>query len=655
MGKNYNSGYNKKKNQGKRNNNYNKNNRTAYVGAPYNFVPFSREVYHYPEDKLTKHSDMAEELMSGEITYTIKAETPVFVGDGRKDSQGTELFHQNERGNYAIQGSTIRGLIRNNVQILGLAEIGDDVDDYALMYRAVAGGMEKKRYEEVLGAKQINVGKNKQIMLSVLGNVKAGYIEQVGGKFSICSACHHSIGDGSHSMNYYVLSERVVLENQDDYPFFTAKPEERMMYQLNCRSKEQTNKGEYELVKNDRYKPYYKKASYEVSGNRIIKVGEEGQFSKSGYVVSSGFIMKKKAVYIIPEEETNEEKRENIEVPDEDVRAFRIDLAKRENTLTEKRFGGKKFFDLPSPKERKPVFYIYLNGRLYFGFTPRLRLFYDHTIKEGMDKKHKEGRIDYAKALFGYAKKDKAYKSKISFSDAVVQGAGQGLEDKRRELVLLEPKPTSYMDYVTPNFKNKPVTYNAPDFELRGVKQYWLKKETPPAKPADPKLKKVVTKFYPVSQGTEFTGKVRFQNLIKDELGLLLWSIQLNKDSQMNIGKGKPYGFGRISVRLNEVKILDLQRAYHVTDGLDLDPFRYWGSDEINDCIQYYKDTVSQCLPKGTIDDLPHIQEFFMIKDGTNIPDDEKTRYMSLEKREYQDRVCNKQSLSTISQIVKKK
>lgn len=675
-GRQGNSGRNNRQGNGGRNNgrqNTGSWNRTpSYVGAPYNFVPFSKDVYHYPDGKQTKHNDMSEKLFSGEISYGMTAETPVFVGDGRKDGKGTELFHKNERGSYAIPGSTVRGLIRNNVQILGLSEIGDDVDDYALMYRAVAAGMEKKRYGEILGTDQINVGVDKTVMLNVLQNVKAGYISEKAGKYYIREAEEHAVGNGEYSMNYYVLSEKQVLEKRKNYPFFTNNPKKRMMYNLNCEFGKEVRSGRngMEQVKyiptnkntmvNYGYKPYYEEVSYELSGDRVTKVGEKGQFSEKGYVLSSGFMNEKKAVYIIPEMKRD---AVSIAVQEEDARAFRIDLSKRENTL--KRFGGKTFFDLPARNECKPVFFISLENEqkkqkhFYFGFTPRLRLFYDHTIKEGLDRKHKEGSVDYAKAIFGYVKGEESYRSKVSFTDAVIKGMDNSgsLLCGEKQAILLEPKPTSYMDYVKPDEKGNPVTYNKAGFSLRGVKQYWLKNKVVDMSHIDPKLSNVTTKFQPLDAGVEFAGKVRFQNLTQDELGLLLWSIRLNKSSEMNVGKGKPYGYGRIKTELKEVKIVEMRRAYGMTGGLELDPFRTLEQSEVEEYIEKYKDTINSVLPEGTIDMLPHIQEFFMIKDAGNIPDNEKTRYMSLEGKpgEYQERIRNKQPLDTVREVVRKK
>ena len=186
--KSYSSERQQRNNNMPRETNKNINNKAAnnfYVGAPYNFVEFTEKQYEYPEDLLPTHDCMKNELTSGEIEYEITAETPIFVDDGTVDHH----FRKNENGKYCIPGSSVRGLIRNNVQILGFSSFEDDIDDYALMYRNVANGAEKDRYKNVLGSDQISIGINpktkKNMEVSILKNVKAGYIRQEAGKYYI--------------------------------------------------------------------------------------------------------------------------------------------------------------------------------------------------------------------------------------------------------------------------------------------------------------------------------------------------------------------------------------------------------------------------------------------------------------------------------------
>lgn len=531
----------------------------------------------------------------------------------------------------------MRGLIRNNVQILGLSGFEDDIDDYALMYRNVAYGAEKKRYNDVLGAKQLPINDgDKSYGIGVLLNVHAGYVSNENGKYVIYQTCVDSIKKEFEGMNYYALSERKIigdyLKNPSKFSYKAFRPHNKSILQhefKEFRRVERKGRVQYIGIENREYKPYCIKVSYKVAHEKdIVAVGNPGEYDKEGYAVSTGKMNQKKVIYIIPQIDKS---KPAIEIPEQDVKAFRIDMNKKENML--KRFGGRRFFDLPEEGEMKPIFYIRLDGRLYFGFTPRLRLFYDHTIKEGLRQKTKNGRVDYSKAMFGYTDMDGGYKSKLSFSNAVVQEESKEMDS--RPLILAEPKPSSYLDYLKPD-RGQGVTYNKDGFELRGVKQYWLHSEVVPTDTAGMKNKeKVASVIRPLDQGTRFAGKIRFRNLTQDELGLLLWAVRLNPDSWMNVGKAKAFGYGNISLKITDAKKLDLAKAYSIEGILELEPFC---PIDVDEAIKGYKEEINHFLGGRPIDELPHIKEFFMMKDSKSIPDNKNIEYMSIEKKEYQSR-----------------
>ncbi len=607
-----------------------------YVGAPYNFVPFYDRVYEYPKEKLTAHNEMEDGLITGELSYEISAKTPIMVDDG----QGN--FCRDAQGRYAIPGSTMRGLIRSHVQILGLCGYGDDIGDDRLMYRNVAAGAEKKRYNEILGVS--NDGRRGRSG-STLSHVRAGYVANEGGAYRIYKTAADSGKNNSQGMNYYALSEKKIIEDylkygdKFSYGFFRQCGRNILQHEFReFRCEVKRGRKSDTGVENKSYAPYYKPVSYEVAhGKDVTGVGMPGVYENEGYAVSSGRMKGKKAVYIIPE---IDRAGACITIPEEDVRAFRNDLNKRENTL--KSFGGRACFDLPEEGGMRPVFYIQSGGRLYFGFTPRLRLLYDHTIREGLSPRVRDGGIDYARALFGYADEAGSYRSKLSFSDAVALGDAEPGEEQR--LILAEPKPSSYLDYLRQD-PGGVVTYNSDSFFLRGAKQYWLHESPAPAKTGA--NGKIVSSMRPLKAGVKFAGKIRFQNLRKDELGLLLWAVRLNDGSQMNVGRAKAYGYGRISVSIREAKRVDLRRAYDTEQGLALNPFREL---DIDDAIRCYKDGMKKYLGKP-IDALPHIREFFMMKDSDNMPDQRKTAYMEL--GDYRSRVRDHVPLPTVSEIMK--
>lgn len=612
-----------------------------YVGAPYNFVSFSNKVYSY-EEKLPTHNAVEENLHSGELSYEITAKTDILVDDGKHQ------FYKNAEGMYAIPGSSIRGMIRNNVQILGFSSFYDDIDDYALMYRNVASGREQDRYKKILGSKLLPLPNGKG-SINVLQHVRAGYICKENGAYVIYGTCVKSIKKELGDMNYYVLNERCIVDNYLEargdakkfaYPAFLEHGKSVMQHEFKeFRKDVKGGQVSYIGTENGEYKPFSKKVSYEIANlKNVTAVGEPGQFSKDGYMVLTGRMKQKKAVYIIPDIDRSKK----IIISDEDIRAFKADFKKKENTL--KNFGGKEWFDLPEEGKEKPVFYIELDGRLYFGFTPRLRLFFDHTIKYGLKKSHEEGLIDYSKAIFGYAGKEMSYKSRVSFSDAVI--VSQPKFGKEEKVVLAEPKPSSYMDYLKGKKPDDIVTYNQDEFELRGVKQYWLHSKENPKNTGNGN-ENIGSMLRPLSKGAVFAGKIRFHDLTDDELGLLIWSIQLDKKSWMNIGKAKPYGYGNIKLDVTEIKEVNMKKAYDLNQ-LTLDPFEPVDGDAL---IAIYKNKMKKFLGGKKVEEQNCIKEFFAIKDPERMPDESQIRYMEIGKKEYQSRTAN---LDRILRVTKK-
>ena len=100
------------------------------------FVPFCDTVIHRYANRwqLPSHGVMDKRLLHGQITVTITARTPIMVSDGSRVKEGpilAALFSRDAQGRYRIPGSTLRGLIRQNMQILGLGALtidrGEDI------------------------------------------------------------------------------------------------------------------------------------------------------------------------------------------------------------------------------------------------------------------------------------------------------------------------------------------------------------------------------------------------------------------------------------------------------------------------------------------------------------------------------------------------
>lgn len=632
--------FNNNKNGKRQNYNGKRNNfdNHKYVGAPYNFVPIPSKVVSVEESSVAVHDQMRKNLISGEISYLIKAETPVFTDDGKAQTP-SEIHHfmKDEYGRYIIPGSSVRGLIRSNAQILSLSSFEEDIDDYQLMFRTVAGGLGSlgNYYnKDILGSTVVPMDSGK---IGVLKNVKAGYLKNEKGEYKIYPSEVAMISKRLGQMNYYVLSERDAARNPRNYPYFMNHPE-RAQHVLENGFEKRKIKGRDHFIGTDNksYHPGWYAVSYENSGHRVIALGEPGEYSRNGALISTGKMGEKKAHYVVPEINMN---AEAITIPPKSVKAFQVDFEKKKNTLGD----NKEFFNLPQQGEVKPVFYIGDDKRnLYFGFTPRLRLFYDYSVADGVKQERKD--FDYTKAIFG---KKGSLRSKVSFSDAKL--ISDPKFDEPISVILSEPKPTSYLDYVdqkTPKHDdNDANTYNTENFRIRGVKQYWLREKLADNVGKGSDKDKVSTKLKALSKGAEFEGKVRFQNLTEAELGLLLWSITLDQGCKMNIGKGKPFGLGVICFSGIKVKSFDLGKAYN-TEFL-FSPFAE-GEINVRQTIAVFQREISQKIGRD-IQQMDHILQFMLMK--KEIPAPEKIRYMKIDKpySEYQSR---KKSLPSIENVL---
>ena len=695
-------------------------NEEAVVFAPYNFIPFPKSpVYIKNENDIVGHDVMSEktdgdELYSGEICYTLEAMTPVFIDDGTKQHR----FCRNAEGNYIIPGSTMRGLVRSHAMILGLGNVRDEIDDYSLMYRNVANGINRKRYGDILGATvaRMKDENGREYSLSVLKNVRAGYIEKrENGSYVIYKTALDpgdentpAIDTNLGKMNYYTLSERTVIEqylkkeseyrsNPDSFAFSFLIPgmQDRMMNMTQHFRKEYDRRGNasYRGKNNFSYQPYHKEVLYKVEGKRHImslkpvsgNIADDNAVSKGfehGVLVSTGYMQKKKVIYIIPEIDSpddNETRRVAVELSERDVRDFKIDYNRRKNSITlEKKNPNSKlgyksdeykaFFNFPEKvgeKGRKPVFYIQYGGRCYFGFTPRLRLFYDYSVADGIGTRHISGKIDYVKAIFGYARgrgkntstteNNIARKTRVSFADAVQVGKAKAIP--ARYLTLSEPRPTDIFNYLDQT--NGLSSYNSRQFQLRGAKQYWLHhpEGVNPGKKEGEQNAKLDSVLHPLDEGCIFQGKIRFRNLKGYELGLLLWSIRLEKDSWMNLGKGKAYGYGAMALKNLSAINIDYRQAYSIpilNDDSTADSFfkrNLYKEIIVDELIEEYKNHIKKYNNNRNVSDLPLVREFFIMKDSKEIPAIEKTKYMSLP--EFQEQTRTKTFLPSINDVVK--
>lgn len=559
--------------------------------APYNFVPFSDKLLIRYEslEELPRHDRIDPALKSGEIQVELKAETPVFVSDGQQDPH----FFRGPDGTYQIPGSTVRGLVRENMQILGfgLVRPGEDLDDVQIYFREMAaargstGGPLKEYYQGALDV--VNRRSPSGKPFSDPRNVQGGYLYRE---------------DGA----YYIRPVRgEVLRVSRSHPDI-----------------KQFGTGDARTVP----------VSYQAGDGAVKRLATAGKPGMAqGELLFTGRPVSKVSnhLYLFP---AADEEAEPIPVPDGDVLAYQMDLEGRSNSL--KAYYDVNFWALPGEGERKAVFYIRYEKHTYFGRSRFLRIGYRYPISQGLPQHHRERLeqgepvLDYPSAILGFARgKNMAYRSRVSFGDFRLEGKARELPPVKT--VLGEPKPSFYPGYV-----EEGKHYNEEDFRLRGYKQYWLKEaERIPAKKEN-----VASTLRPLDRGSVFRGTIRYKNLTADELGLLLWAIRLDEGCFQTLGMGKPYGYGRMQVTISALREVEPEALY-TPDGLCGTP-KEGGADAVEGYIRAYDAYAADALrvkkPKKrpSLRSRTEIQDFFFLKQTVRLA--EEVSYMDLEKKEYQ-------------------
>lgn len=204
------------------------------------------------------------------------------------------------------------------------------------------------------------------------------------------------------------------------------------------------------------------------------------------------------------------------------------------------------------------------------------RVNYAHKVTDGLPESYRQEILDYPYSILGFIGEQGAFRSRVSFGDLVAQGNVN--QQPAVQLTLMEPKPSFCAGYIHGQKGRSDIVDYDSEFALNGFKQYWLKETVwiPEPEPVSKNSKKkpsdnekVVSVRSPLPAGTELRSTIRYRNLHPDELGLLLgcldlglWRIHPEKECFQSLGSGKPFGFGRVSIRVCSLREYDIGSLY---------------------------------------------------------------------------------------------
>lgn len=611
--------------------------------APYNFVPLNHcvvETQQAPDfDKY--HSDR----YTGHIDLEIETLTPLYIRNTNEKGESDPDFF-NINGQYKIPGSSLRGMIRTLVEIVSFGKF-HFYDDERLYYRGLADISNlRKIYQQKINKK-----------------VNAGYLNYDSGK-----------------KQFYVIPVQSDSINQLGYE----------------KIKDTTKEFDYNL---------------QDDGCWIVWSGKMGNTKKYNWRIYPPDFEKEK-IYISNKDIDYYKKDLNRNIPIDILKSAKEKYLFKNNDHNDEHKIEKIRFENGVPIFF--VKYIDSNNeeRIAFGHTRYFRLPYEKTIGDHIPENlHKNNSTDFAEAIFG--KEDK-WASRVFFEDAdLLDNPENAFLPKTSPKILSEPKPTTFQHYLEqPENVNRNNLKHWDDNEkIRGYKMYWHKKDFPFQETTisfnKDKFEKLINDFNidkskiqnainlknnkilvdliklpkeeyvkilnsievsnstndkknkyeeqhtvirPVKQGVKFKGCIRFENLSKEELGALLFVLNLPENCHHKLGMGKPLGLGSVKITSNLTIYNRKQRYSKLFD----DNNSFYLPEENQNPEQFTKAFEKYILNKISDDDrdnaqnlwdTPRLNELKHLLDWSKTEQslwNEKTRYMEIEhpinNNEFKDR-----------------
>lgn len=528
-----------------RNNNFrgNKSNSKEPVKVkqyPYNFVSLKdkNDVVDRGERKLGTNT--------GKLVCKLVNKTPLFImGESEQDNKGhtKERFYR-EKGILIVPASSLKGAIRNVIDVMTNSVIRN-VENEKLEQRIGAG-----KFESVFGIIEYlpENGKNgviveaEKIRVKTKDKIEVGNkkfkFEDRGQEFSR----KYSYKDG--------LIERVKLKDS--------------IYNLKKTEIEVTKGAKVieKLIKNSKeYKSYLSSDKSGVLGVLWF---------------SSPIFGKIHEKLLIPKKNGRK-----FEFSKEEYEDFKYIIKQRaERIKNGKDINSSTFYYDKNLEKGDPLLFQVKDGKmaehLAFSEIPRLR--YKFSPLDLVSEEFRPGdslkNLSFSERLFGTTgdttkkdeeKKDElvALSGRVFFEDA--KNYKPEMIDNGNPVTLKafgEPHPTLttfYLDNIEKNYnENKGVS-------IRGRKFYWHHKEkigklfSEYRKSVEmPKDKNGQNKFAYNSSlelmdiNNEFEFNVNFENLTDEELGVLIYAIELEDGLLHKVGKGKAFGFGSCKIEIKE-------------------------------------------------------------------------------------------------------
>ena len=488
--------------------------------TPYRFVPLSRWIYMPDWSPLVSHDHPFEDGVSGVLRYTLKNVTPLLVGAEQKAQENqpkTICWARDPHGNPTIPGSSLKGMLRQTLEIASFGKF-QHIDENHFSFRDISSG--KSEYSKIIRENTV-----KSAWLKYDEDKKLWQMQP-------CDHAKIKHKDIDAAYGTSLKNAQSAIEKFKQFPLTKA---------VQC---------DFELRKQkqgDRW--WAKNVQSGTSEAHLVFTNKrlDNKGKKEDYEFSYAFYFGK-----------NKAKTQSSEAI---------------NQLVQKMFDSHGSRD---PSERNGDQISYLKTHQHpdfgipvfalidkqsgqpkaFGLAKMPRILYANSASELADKQQGTARtsahiFDLPELLFGTLRDNgMSLKSRVFFSDAKLTD-NKGLTISK-PVTLGNPKATFTNAYLEQTEKET-LSYENSKARLAGWKRYPIQRAFRTNK-NDSENISVKTQLELLNEHSSFEGKITFHNLKPEELGALLWCIQLGSDQNAkqrfhSLGHGKSLGAGAVQMQ----------------------------------------------------------------------------------------------------------
>ncbi len=560
------------------------------IKAPYNFVPLSDKVCYLEKEEANVQYDVPfADGLTGTIYYKAQAKTPMFLKDGENDG-----FSQ-YNGQYYIPSSSIKGSIRNVMEILSFSKMSRDfVEDFRFGYRDLNNQEYKDKLQDVL----------------------CGWMYKKANKIYIKSHIEYPYKIDAAEIDK-MLSTGRKLSN-----FIRGKIEP---YQRTARYKV------VELLGNRTENRVFRFSS--PNSQDVIKANPDGDIR--GKIVLTGQSGSrddrkhrgKRYEFVFPEYQGEDftiiEVSSRVFCEFETIHAHSSDYVEWRKEQLEQGREIPVFFQLDDADEN-----VTSIGLSYMYKYP-----YNNSVYDGLPQWRDER--DITETIFGYTNQKSQFslKGRVRFSHIKLSEA-KCL--KPVNLVLGGPRASYYPSYLK-NGNN----WNSNDVKIAGWKRYPVRNTIHPSNIPDgdeKRYKKVMTTIHPLSIDG-FEGTIQFFNLRPFELGALLSALTFhgNGNCYHSIGMAKAFGYGAVRLSISKIEYADWQCEKDIVSKKSIEEYMHGFYSFVSERIGV------------DVKNSEQWKELMAMSSGIQSSEENKFTYMSL--NEYRDAKRNNERLKKFTEI----